>query len=259
MLCIATAIQIIEIQPSLATSRITDRILVRISAAKPEVTLTLGVFSDFYDWEDKIEDWRNKTHHTAASATPGPPGPPGPSGAPPPPGSPPPSGSPPPPGPPPASGSPPPPGPPPASGSPPPPPPNRKKREIPKRSKRIPSGDLYNLKKKVANKITKQKKRVKRQSNANKVKITPLPVPQHSIGAGEKLGLSVLLNAEIEKYFLTSAFFEGFKVKLRHTDNNHCIIYYIDYGPSSGRVSSSSRSRIRPWSGQRGFCRDRCD
>ena len=34
-------------------------------------------------------------------------------------------------------------------------------------------------------------------------------------GAGEAMGLEVMLFADKEKYFLTSAFFEGFKVSMR--------------------------------------------
>ena len=33
-----------------------------------------------------------------------------------------------------------------------------------------------------------------------------------SPGAGRKMGLSIVLNTEKNKYFMTSAFFEGFKV-----------------------------------------------
>ena len=33
-------------------------------------------------------------------------------------------------------------------------------------------------------------------------------------GAGEAMGLEVMLFADKEKYFLTSAFFEGFKVNI---------------------------------------------
>ena len=33
-----------------------------------------------------------------------------------------------------------------------------------------------------------------------------------SPGAGQQMGLSVVLNADKDTYFMTSAFFEGFKV-----------------------------------------------
>lgn len=37
-------------------------------------------------------------------------------------------------------------------------------------------------------------------------------------GAGSKMGLTVMLFADLEKYFLTSAFFEGFKVLVHHPE-----------------------------------------
>ena len=43
-----------------------------------------------------------------------------------------------------------------------------------------------------------------------------------SPGAGQKMGLSVVLNAEKNSYFMTSAFFEGFKVKKYIFINNYC-------------------------------------
>ena len=35
-----------------------------------------------------------------------------------------------------------------------------------------------------------------------------------SSGAGQSMGLTLVLNAEKNKYFMTSAFFEGFKVRI---------------------------------------------
>lgn len=49
-------------------------------------------------------------------------------------------------------------------------------------------------------------------ATSSKTKLYPLPVPQFTIGAGKQLGLSVLLDAETEEYFVTSGLFVGFKV-----------------------------------------------
>ncbi len=47
-------------------------------------------------------------------------------------------------------------------------------------------------------------------------RLEPLPVPQVTRGAGKFMGLSVMLFANKGKYFLPSAFFEGFKVLVHH-------------------------------------------
>ncbi len=49
-------------------------------------------------------------------------------------------------------------------------------------------------------------------------KVEALPVPQVSYGAGKSMGLSLMLYADYEKYFMTSAFFEGFKVLVHNPD-----------------------------------------
>ena len=54
--------------------------------------------------------------------------------------------------------------------------------------------------------------RQKRETSKKKKKLAPLPVPQHTIGAGNELGISVMLDNQIEKYFLTSGSFVGSKV-----------------------------------------------
>ena len=41
----------------------------------------------------------------------------------------------------------------------------------------------------------------------------PLTVPQVTRGAGHNMGLSVMLFANKEEYFMPSAFYEGFKVR----------------------------------------------
>ena len=56
------------------------------------------------------------------------------------------------------------------------------------------------------------KRRIKRQLNSQKNKLEPLPVPQYTMGAGNDLGLSLILHSQVDKYFLTSGTFEGFKV-----------------------------------------------
>ena len=56
------------------------------------------------------------------------------------------------------------------------------------------------------------KRRIKRQLNSQKNKLEPLPVPQYTMGAGIDLGLSLILHSQVDKYFLTSGTFEGFKV-----------------------------------------------
>ena len=52
----------------------------------------------------------------------------------------------------------------------------------------------------------------RQKRETSKKKLAPLPVPQHTIGAGNELGLSVMLDNQIEKYFLTSGSFVGSKV-----------------------------------------------
>ena len=73
---------------------------------------------------------------------------------------------------------------------------------------------------KVMNK-TKKSSRKKRQLDkksspvptaAATTKLHPLPVPQYTMGAGNNLGLSLMLHSQVDKYFLTSGTFEGFKV-----------------------------------------------
>ena len=58
----------------------------------------------------------------------------------------------------------------------------------------------------------KRKFRTKRQaSNKNKTNAAR-PKMATSSGAGQSMGLTLVLNADKNKYFMTSAFFEGFKV-----------------------------------------------
>lgn len=52
--------------------------------------------------------------------------------------------------------------------------------------------------------------RVKRTTSSKNETTRPSMVT--SPGAGQQMGLSVVLNSEKNKYFMTSAFFEGFKV-----------------------------------------------
>ena len=49
-------------------------------------------------------------------------------------------------------------------------------------------------------------------TSAASTKLHPLPVPQYTKGAGNNLGLSLMLHSQVDKYFLTSGSFEGFKV-----------------------------------------------
>ena len=53
----------------------------------------------------------------------------------------------------------------------------------------------------------------RQKREASKTKLAPLPVPQYTIGAGNELGLSVMVDNQIEKYFLTSGSFVGSKVQ----------------------------------------------
>ena len=55
-----------------------------------------------------------------------------------------------------------------------------------------------------------QHPRVKRSASSKTQTTRPSSVT--SPGAGQQMGLSVVLNSEKDKYFMTSAFFEGFKV-----------------------------------------------
>ena len=59
-----------------------------------------------------------------------------------------------------------------------------------------------------------QKLRVKRKTSSKTKNITKTARPKMatSSGAGQSMGLTLVLNAEKNKYFMTSAFFEGFKV-----------------------------------------------
>lgn len=59
-----------------------------------------------------------------------------------------------------------------------------------------------------------QKIRIKRKTSSKTKNITKTARPKMatSSGAGQSMGLTLVLNAEKNKYFMTSAFFEGFKV-----------------------------------------------
>ena len=59
-----------------------------------------------------------------------------------------------------------------------------------------------------------QKIRIKRKTSSKTKNITKAARPKMatSSGAGQSMGLTLVLNAEKNKYFMTSAFFEGFKV-----------------------------------------------
>ena len=50
------------------------------------------------------------------------------------------------------------------------------------------------------------------------VQIGPLPTRQSTRGAGDSMGLTVMLFADKSKYYLTSAFYEGFKVMIHHPE-----------------------------------------
>ena len=54
-------------------------------------------------------------------------------------------------------------------------------------------------------------RRKRSSSDANKNK-TVRPNMATSPGAGQQMGLTVVLNSEKNQYFMTSTFFEGFKV-----------------------------------------------
>ena len=54
--------------------------------------------------------------------------------------------------------------------------------------------------------------RFKRTASSKNTTQTSRPSMVTSPGAGQQMGLSVVLNSEKNKYFMTSAFFEGFKV-----------------------------------------------
>ena len=56
------------------------------------------------------------------------------------------------------------------------------------------------------------KSRVKRQTSSKNKTTAPRPKMVASSGAGQSMGLTLVLNADKNKYFMTSAFFEGFKV-----------------------------------------------
>lgn len=64
-------------------------------------------------------------------------------------------------------------------------------------------------------------KRKKRSSDPSPtpLMIGPLAVPQFASGAGVQLGLTVMLFANKNKYFLTSAFYEGFKLLVHHPED----------------------------------------
>ena len=56
------------------------------------------------------------------------------------------------------------------------------------------------------------KSRMKRQASSKNKTTAPRPKMVASSGAGQSMGLTLVLNADKNKYFMTSAFFEGFKV-----------------------------------------------
>ena len=56
------------------------------------------------------------------------------------------------------------------------------------------------------------KYRMKRQVSSKNKTAAPRPKMVTSSGAGQSMGLTLVLNADKNKYFMTSAFFEGFKV-----------------------------------------------
>ena len=56
------------------------------------------------------------------------------------------------------------------------------------------------------------KSRMKRQTSSKNKTTAPRPKMVTSSGAGQSMGLTLVLNADKNKYFMTSAFFEGFKV-----------------------------------------------
>jgi hypothetical protein len=62
-------------------------------------------------------------------------------------------------------------------------------------------------------------KRNKRATSSEIQKIGARPVPQHTYGAGVGMGLDVMLFANVDKYFMTSSFFEGFKVMVHHPED----------------------------------------
>jgi hypothetical protein len=64
----------------------------------------------------------------------------------------------------------------------------------------------------------KRKKRDVTTSGSGVKKVAPMEVPMITYGAGVSMGLDVMLYAEIDKYFMTSAFFEGFKVLIHRPD-----------------------------------------
>ena len=49
--------------------------------------------------------------------------------------------------------------------------------------------------------------------------LEPLAVPLYSMGAGDKMGVTVMLFADTPQYFMTSAFFEGWKVLVHHPED----------------------------------------
>ena len=56
------------------------------------------------------------------------------------------------------------------------------------------------------------KSRKKRQTSSKNKTTAVRPKMVTSSGAGQSMGLTLVLNADKNKYFMTSAFFEGFKV-----------------------------------------------
>ena len=71
-------------------------------------------------------------------------------------------------------------------------------------------------------------KRAKRQledtTTTTPILKKPLPVPQYTMGAGNDLGLSLILHSQVDKYFLTSGTFEGFKVSTYHRATEKYVI-----------------------------------
>ena len=88
------------------------------------------------------------------------------------------------------------------------------------------------------------KRRIKRQLNSQKNKLEPLPVPQYTMGAGNDLGLSLILHSQVDKYFLTSGTFEGFKVST--TVRYKRYVNNLPW-PKSTPMYSKTQSQIFCW------------
>ncbi len=88
----------------------------------------------------------------------------------------------------------------------------------------------------------------------------PFIVPQVTRGAGKFMGLSVMLFANKEKYYLPSAFFEGFKVGTRDAGDILCILSLVLSGadPPPERVSLREGQGLRGGSGDGDVCGGGC-